>query len=327
MRRRKILGAAAWIAGAPSAASAQQPDGLRHIGVLLGLAEDDAHIQARLVALRQGLQKRGWVEGRNIRIEYRFAPGGAQVQARARELVATRPDVILAHTINVAAALQQETRAIPIVFVSVGDPIGAGFIASLARPGGNLTGLMTFEASVAGKWIAMLKEVAPSMRRAAFVANPTIASYGYYLRATEAAAASLGIELLPYPVQIVDQIVPAIERFAQTLDGGLIVPPDVFTVANSDLIIALAERHRLPAIYAFSNLTQAGGLMSYGTDRIEEMRQASAYVDRILRGDKPSDLPVQAPTKFEIVINLRTAKSIGVTIPPVLLLAADELIE
>ena len=328
MRRREFLSvlggaAATW----PLAAHAQQPDQMRRIGVLVGLPENDGHIQARLAALRQGLERRGWSEGRNIRIDTRYAPAGAQAQVLAKELVALQPDVILAHTVTVAAALQRETRTIPIVFVSVGDPIGSGFIASLARPGGNLTGLMTFEPGVAGKWFSMLKEVAPQIKRAAFVANPNITTYDYYLRATQGPAASLAIELVPSPVKAADEIKDVIENFARVPNSGLIMAPDVFTVAHADLIIALAARHRLPTVYAFGYLVSKGGLMSYGTDRIEEMRQAASYVDRILRGDKPADLPVQLPTRFETVINLRTAKELGVTVPPGLLLAADEVIE
>jgi putative ABC transport system substrate-binding protein len=285
-------------------------------------------MKARLAALRQGLEKRGWSEDRNIRIDYRYAPAGAHAQALAKELIALQPELILAHTVTVAAALQRESSTIPIVFVSLADPIGSGFIASLARPGGNMTGLTTFEASIAGKWVSMLKEVTPGIKRAAFVANPEIKTYDFYLRAVQAPAAALAIELVPRPVKNATEITNVIEDFARVPGGGLIVPPDLFTVAHSDLIIALAARHRLPAVYAFGYLVaDGGGLMSYGTDRVDEMRQAASYIDRILRGDKPADLPVQAPTKFETVVNLKTAKALGVVIPAGLLLAADEVIE
>ena len=331
MKRREFLalvgGAAAAPLALPRAAHAQQADRMRRVGVLVGLAEDDANMKARLIGLRQGLERRGWSEGCNIRIDYRYAPAGAHAQALAKELVASQPEVILAHTVTIAAALQKESRTIPIVFVSLSDPIGSGFIASLARPGGNLTGLTTFEASIAGKWCSMLKEVAPRIKRAAFVANPNIASYNFYLRATETSAASLGIELVPSPVKTTDEIKAVIAAFARGPDSGLIVPPDVFTAANGELIIALAAQHRLPAVYAFGYLVSAGGLMSYGTDRVDEMRQAASYIDRILRGDKPADLPVQTPTRFETVVNLKTAKALGLTVPPGLLLAADEVIE
>jgi len=328
MKRREFItllggAAVAW----PLAARAQQVDRMRRIGVIVGLPEDDANMVARLTALRQGLAKRGWSEDRNIRIDYRYAPAGAHAQALARELIALQPEVILAHTVTVAAALQKETSTTPIVFVSLSDPIGSGFIASLARPGGNMTGLTTFEASVAGKWVSMLKEVIPGIKRAAFVANPEIKTYDFYLRAVQAPAAALAIEVVPCPVKSAAEITSVIEDVARVSDTGLIVPPDVFTVAHSDLIIALAARHRLPAVYWVGYLVAKGGLMSYGTDRVDEMRQAASYIDRILRGDKPADLPVQAPTKFETVVNLKTAKALGVTMPPGLLLAADEVIE
>jgi putative ABC transport system substrate-binding protein len=327
MKRREFItllgGAAAW----PIAVRAQQPERMRSIGVLVGLAEDDANMIARLTALRQGLTRRGWSEGRNIRIDYRYAPADARVQALANELVALQPDVILVHTVTVAAALQKESRTIPIVFVSLSDPIGSGFIDSLARPGGNLTGLTTFEPSIAGKWLSMLKEVAPGIKRAAFVANPEIKSYDFYLQAAQAPAAALAIELVPRPVKNVTEITNVIEDFARVPDSGLIVLPDILTATHGELIIALAARHRLPAVYAFGYLVSAGGLMSYGTDRVDEMRQAASYIDRILRGDKPADLPVQTPTRFETVVNLKTAKALGVMVPPALLLAADEVIE
>jgi putative tryptophan/tyrosine transport system substrate-binding protein len=329
MRRREfiaLLGAGAVCPLAAGAAPARS-DGARRIGVLVGLAEDDANMVARLAALRQGLARRGWSEDRNIRIDCRYAPGGANAQELAKQLVATEPDVILAHTVNMASALQRESRTIPIVFVSLADPIGAGFIASLSRPGGNMTGLTTFEASIAGKWLSMLKEVAPRMSRVAFVANPDIETYEFYLRAVQGPAMALTVELVPLPVRNVTDINDAIAGFAGGEDCGLIVPPDVYTVSNAELIIRLAAQHRLPAIYAFGYLVSAGGLMSYGTDRVEEMRQAASYVDRILRGDKPADLPVQAPTRFETAVNLKTAKLLGLAVPPGLLLAADEVIE
>jgi putative ABC transport system substrate-binding protein len=327
MRRREFMGLVGGAAAWPVAVRAQQQDAVRRIGVLVGLAENDADMIARLAALRLGLAKRGWSEGRNIRIDYRYAPAGANAQTLAKELVASQPDLILAHTVTIAAALQKESRTIPIVFVSLADPIGSGFISSLARPGGNMTGLTTFEPSIAGKWCSLLKEINPQIKRAAFMANPEIKTYEFYLRAAQTPAAALAIELVPRPIKNVTEITNAIEEFARLPDSGLIVPPDVFTVSHGDLIIALAAQHRLPAVYAFGNLVSAGGLMSYGTDRVDEMRQAASYIDRILRGDKPSELPVQAPTKFETVVNLNTAKALGVTVPPGLLLAADEVIE
>ena len=326
--RRELLvalgGAAAW----PFAARAQQPDGMRRIGVLMGLAEDDQATRARLAAFRQGLEKRGWSEGRNVRIDYRFAPASAQVQVLAKELVALQPDVILANSTPGTAALQRESRTIPIVFAIVADPIGSGFVASLPRPGGNITGVMLYEASVIGKWLAMLKEIAPNLARAAFVANPKTATfYDYYLQAAEAAAPSVGIEPVPTLVENATDIERAIGSFASTPNGGLALIPDVSATVHRDLVIALAARHRLPAVYYSRMFAAAGGLMSYGNDLVDMFRQAASYVDRILRGDKPADLPVQAATKFETIINLKTARALGLTVPPGLLVAADEVIE
>jgi putative tryptophan/tyrosine transport system substrate-binding protein len=328
MRRREFIGLVGGAVAWPAAMQAQQPDATRRLGLLVGLAENDADMVARLAGLRQGLAKRGWSEDRNLRIDYRYAPAGTNAKALAKELVASQPDVILGHTVTIVAALQSETRTIPIVFVSVADPIGSGFISSLARPGGNLTGLLTFEPGIAGKWCSMLKEVNPRIKRAAFIANPEIKTYEFYLRAAQTPAATLGLELVPRPVKNAGEIKNVFEEFGRSPDNsGMIVPPDVFTVSHGDLIIALAARYRLPAVYAFGTLVSAGGLMSYGTDRVDEMRQAASYIDRILRGDKPSDLPVQAPTKFETIVNLKTANALGISVPPALLLAADEVIE
>jgi putative ABC transport system substrate-binding protein len=329
LRRREFItllggAAVAW----PVVARAQQPGGMRRIGVLMGLAEDDPEAKARLAAFRQGLEKRGWSEGRNLRIDIRFGPAGAQLQVLAKELVALQPDVILAHSTPVTAALQRESRTIPIVFAAVADPIGSGFIASLPQPGGNITGVSQYEASVTGKWLAMLKEIAPSLVRAAFVANPKTATYyGYFLRAAEAAAPSLGIEPVPILVENATDIERAIESFASAPNGGLVLIPDISTLVRRDLIIAVAARHRIPAVYYSRTLVAAGGLMSYGNDLTDLFRQATSYVDRILRGDKPADLPVQAATKFETALNLKTAKALGLTVPPGLLVAADEVIE
>jgi ABC-type uncharacterized transport system substrate-binding protein len=331
MRRREFI---TFVAGAaialPRAAGAQQSDQRRHIGVMTGFPEDDPENQARLAGFRHGLEKRGWLEGRNLHIDYRFAPAASpdQVQLSAKELVALRPDVLFANTTPIVAALQRETRAIPIVFAAVADPIGSGFIASLPQPGGNITGVMLYEPSVTGKWLSMLKEIAPQLVRAAFLVNPTSASfYNYYLRAAEPLSRSLGIDLVPTLVANTAEIERAIEAFASAPNGGLVVPPDATTVTHRDLIVALAARHRLPAVYSVRPFVTAGGLMSYGVDFADIFRQAASYVDRILRGDKPADLPVQAATKFETVVNLKTAKALGLTVPPGLLVAADEVIE
>ena len=328
MRRREFItlfggAAVAW----PLTVRAQQTDRMRHIGVLMGLAENDPDSKARLTGFRQGLERLGWSEGRNVRIDYRFAPANVgQAQVPARELVALQPDVILGQGTPVVAALQRESQAIPIVFVNVSDPIGSGLVASLARPGGNLTGLLQYEASIAGKWLAMLKEIAPRLARAALVMNP-IGSYDYFRQSAEALAPSLKIELVLSPVGTAADIERTIESFARVPNGGLLLPPDNMTSTHRDLIISLAAKHRLPAVYSLRVFVAAGGLMSYGTDQVEMLRQAAYYVDRILRGAKPADLPVQAPTKYETVVNLKTAKALGLTVPPALLTSADEVIE
>jgi putative ABC transport system substrate-binding protein len=329
MRRREFIAlfagtAAAW----PLIARAQQPE-VRRIGVLVGQAEDDPDTKARLAGFRQGLERLGWSEGRNVRIDTRFAPAGAQAPVLAKELVALQPDVILAQATPIVAALQRETRTIPMVFVAIADPVGSGFVTSLARPGGNLTGLLLFDASVTGKWLAMLRDIAPGLSRAALVINPkTAAYYEFYLRAAQAAAASLAIELVLAPIEnAAADIERTIEAFARAPNGGLLLPPDTNTNVHRDLIIALAARHRLPAVYSDRLFVAAGGLMCYSTDRADQFRTAASYVDRILRGAKPADLPVQVPTKYETVINLKTAKALGLTLPPGLLVAADEVIE
>ncbi len=327
-RREFIAGLGGAAVAWPLPLSAQQPGRMRRIGVLMGYAENDPETKARLAGFRQGLEKLGWLEGRNIRTEYRFAAGQFdQHQPLAKEMVALQPEVILAQTTPIATALQRESRAIPIVFVNVSDPIGAGLIASLARPGGNLTGMQLYEEGIAGKWLAMLKEIAPRLARAAFLANPKSGPYTYFLRFAQAAAPSLAIELVPTPVASAADIERAIESFARVPNGGIFVPPDTTIVAHRDLVIALAARHRLPAVYPFRHFVAAGGLMSYGTDQDDMFRQAASYVDRILRGAKPADLPVQAPTRYATTLNLKTAKALGLEVPPVLLVRADEVIE
>jgi putative ABC transport system substrate-binding protein len=330
MKRRQfitLLGGA--VVARPLAAHAQQGDRVRRIGVLAGLDENDPVIQARLAAFRQGLGTLGWSESSKLHIDYRYAPAASADRARvhAKELVALQPDVILGQTPPLVAALQRETRSIPIVFVSVSDPIGLGFIASLAQPGGNLTGLLVYEESITGKWLAMLKEIAPRLARVALVANPKTVTFDYFHRAAEAVAPSLMIELVPSPIEIAADIERAIESFARVPNGGLLLPPDSTTVVHRDLIIALAGRHRLPAVYALRTFVVAGGLMSYGTNYVEMFRQAASYVDRILRGANPANLPVQAPTKYETVVNLKTAKALGLNVPAGVLVAADEVIE
>jgi putative ABC transport system substrate-binding protein len=329
MKRRAFItllgGAAAW----PLAARAQEPDRTRRrIGVLANGPEEDLELRSRLAAFRQGLEQLGWSEGRNMQIDYRFsAPDPEQFAQMAKALIASKPDVIFAQTTPAALALQRETRTVPIVFVSVSDPIGSGIVASLARPGGNITGFLLYEDGIIGKWMGMLKEIAPRLERAAIVANPNSTPYDYFLRSAKAVSPSLGIEVVPTPFDNVGEIERVIERFARVPNGGLILPPDTTITNNRDLVVALAARLRLPAVYALRVFVTAGGLMSYSTDIIEQNRQASSYVDRILRGANPADLPVQAPTRYETTLNLKTAKALGLDVPPTLLVRADEVIE
>jgi putative tryptophan/tyrosine transport system substrate-binding protein len=329
MKRRDfitLLGGAAL--ARPVTARGQQTERMRRIGVLGGFAENDPEMKARLAGFQQGLERLGWIEGRNVRIDYRFAPAGAgQAEALAKELVSLQPDVIFAHSTPVVAAMKRESRIIPIVFVSVSDPIGSGFVASLARPNGNLTGLLLYEDGITGKWLTMLKEIAPRLERAAIVANPKTTNYDYFLRSAKAVAPSLAIEVVPSPIENAADMERVIESFARVANGGLVIVPDNTAITHRDLIIALAARHRLPTVYYNRSFVAAAGLMSYGTDLVDTFRQASSYVDSILRGAKPADLPVQAPTKYETILNLKTAKALGLTVPPGLLVAADEVIE
>jgi putative ABC transport system substrate-binding protein len=329
IRRREFItligGAVAW----PRASRAQQGERMRRIGVLMPYAAGDPETKSRLTAFRQALERLGWTEDRNVRIDYRFAAASSdRYLPLARELMALQPDVIVAVTTPVATTLQRETQAIPIVFTSVSDPIGMGFVASLARPGGNFTGVLLYEDGIMGKWLAMLKEIAPRLTRAALIGNPKTTPFDYFQRAAEAAAPSLAIELVPTTVENEEaDIERAIESFAAVPKGGLVVLPDTTTLARRDLVIALAARNRLPAVYPFRVFVEAGGLMAYGTHVIDGYRLSATYVDRILRGAKPADLPVQAPTKYETVLNLKTAKSLGIEVPPSLLVRADEVIE
>jgi putative ABC transport system substrate-binding protein len=329
MRRREFItllgGTLAW----PLAARAQQAERMRRIGAFTGLAADDSVTKARLAAFRQELERLGWSEGRNVHIDYRFGGGRSdQYLSLAREMVGLRPEVILAQSTQFITSLQRETRAIPIVFTEVSDPVGAGFIASLARPGGNLTGVLLYEAGIVRKWLAMLREIAPPLTRVALIGNPKTTAFEYFQRAAEAAAASLAIELVPTPVgNAAADRERAITSLGQVPNGGLIVLPDPTTGAHRDLIIALADRHRLPAVYPFRLFIAAGGLMAYVTDQNDNARLAASYVDRILRGANPAELPVQAPTKYQTILNLKTARALGLEVPPSLLVRADEVIE
>jgi putative ABC transport system substrate-binding protein len=329
VRRRKffaLLGgaAAAW----PLAARAQQTERVRRIGVLMNLAADDTEAQARLAAFLQGLQELGWTVGRNVQIDYRWgAADPDRIRKSAPELVALAPDVIMATSSPATAALLQTTRTVPIVFVQVADPVGAGLVASLAQPGGNATGFSVFEYGISVKWLELLKEVAPRVTRAAILRDPTIAAGIGQMGAMQGVAPGFGVELHPLGVRDAGEIERVIAAFARSANGGLIVTASPLTVVHRELIISLAVRHRLPAVYPLRFFVTDGGLVSYGPDSIDPYRRAAGYVDRILKGEKPADLPVQAPTKYELVINLKTAKTLGLEVPPTLLARADEVIE
>jgi putative tryptophan/tyrosine transport system substrate-binding protein len=327
MRRREFIAllggaAVAW----PLAARAQQASS-RKIGVLMPMAESDPEAQPRVAAVRQEFEKLGWVDGRNIRIEFRWTGDPDHMRAYATELIGLSPDVLLATSNPGLAALRRETRTVPIVFVSVADPVGSGFIESLAQPGGNITGFTNFEPSIGGKWLQLLKEIEPGVARAAVLFHPEIAANISILHAVQAAAPSLGVTLTPAGVHDRAEIEQALTAFAGESNGALVVAPNPVTSSYRELIIGLANNRRLPAVAAWKHFTADGGLMSYGIDPIDQYRRAVAYVDRILRGEKPGNLPVQAPTKFELVINLRTAKALGLDVPLQLQQRADEVIE
>jgi putative ABC transport system substrate-binding protein len=330
MRRREFLAALGGSAAAvwPLAARAQQGERMRRIGVLTPVAADDAEGHARLTAFAQGLQELGWTVGRNIRIDYRWGDGKpASMRKLADELASLAPEVILANSSAAVSPLLQATRTVPIVFAAVADPVGAGYVESLARPGGNATGFLVFEYSMAGKWLELLKEIAPRVTRVAVLRDSAIAAGPGFFGAIQAPASALGVELRPVDVQDSGEIERSVAAFAQTPNGGLIVTGSPAATARRDLIVKLATRHRLPAIYSVRAYVAAGGLISYGTDFLDQFQRAAGYVDRILKGEKPSDLPVQAPTKFELVINLKTAKALGLDIPQTLVARADEVIE
>jgi putative ABC transport system substrate-binding protein len=328
MKRREFItllgGAVAW----PLTAHAQQSGRMRRIGVLMGVA-DDPEGQARLMALKQGLQELGWTDGRNIQMETRFAGADAgRVRTDVAELVALEPDVIVANTTPVIRALRQATSSIPIVFAAVNDPVDQGVVSSLARPGGNITGLALIEFTMVGKWLELLNEAAPVVARAALMFNPDMAPYYYvYLRSLETVPRSLAVEVAAAPVRGTAEIEGAIAELGRDRGSGLIVPPDPFTIVHHELIMRLAMHHRLPAVYAYRSYVAQGALMSYGPDPYDLFRRSASYVDRILKGEKPADLPVQQPTKFELAINLKTAKVLGLQFPDKLLALADEVIE
>jgi putative ABC transport system substrate-binding protein len=329
MRRRQFITLLGGAGTFPFIAHAQQADRMRRIGALMGIAENDVDAKVRAVALRQGLHELGWIEGRNVSIEYRWAAADQErMAAYAAELVAFAPDLILANTTPVLVALKKATSTIPIVFVNVVDPVGRGFVANLARPGGNITGFLIFEFSMAGKWLQTLKQVAPRVKRVAIIFNPQTAPFSEsFVRVAEAAAPAFAAEIVSAGVRDNTELETAMVSFADKPDGGLIVLPDIFNTRNRDAIVALAARHRLPAVYPFRYFAASGGLVSDGIDPTDVIRRAAGYVDRILKGEKPADLPVQAPTKYELVINLKTAKALGLDIPATVLARAEEVIE
>ena len=328
MRRREFLGAigasaAAW----PLAARAQQRERVRRIGVLMTTAAGDPEGQARVAALLQGLQPLGWTVGGNMRIDIRFAVDADHVRREAADLATLAPDVIVTNSSAGIGAALQATRTVPIVFAVVADPVGAGFVNSLARPGGNATGFTNFEYGVGGKWLALLKELAPDLKRVAVIRDPTMAVGLGQFGAIQGAAPALGVEVTPLNLSDAGETERAVAAFARTANAGLMVIGGPLTLAHRDQIAALAVRHRLPAIYPQRLFVAAGGLISYGPDFLDQFRRAAGYVDRILKGEKPADLPVQAPTKYELVLNLKTAKALGLEIPATVLVRADEVIE
>jgi putative tryptophan/tyrosine transport system substrate-binding protein len=328
-RRRAFIaalgGAAAW----PLVARAQQQDRMRLIGVLMGYAESDSAVQSLVSAFRGALAKLGWTEGSNLRIELRWGAGDAdRISTFAKELVELQPDAILGQTTPVIDALARKTRTIPIVFVTVSDPIGGGFAASFARPDGNITGFTFVESAMGGKWVELLKEIAPRTVRVALLFNPATAPpLKFYMPSIQAAESSLAVQASAAPVHAKDEIEGVIAAQARNPGGSLIVMPDAFNATNRDLIITLAARYGVPAIYNAPYYAESGGLIAYGTDLAEEFRRAAGYIDRILKGAKPPDLPIQLPTRFELVINLKTAKPLGLTVPQSIMLSADKIIE
>ncbi len=330
MKRREFItllggAAAAW----PLAVRAQEPERIRRVGVLMAYAEDNPEGKPRIAAFAQALQDLGWTDGRNIRIEYRWSAGDPERTRRyAAELVELAPDVILAGNTSTVGPLQQATRTVPIVFAGVVDPVGAGFVDSLSQPGGNTTGFTQFEYSMSGKWLELLKEIAPSVTRAAVlrVREVSVSETGEFA-AIQAVAPSRGVEISPLGLGDATEIERSIAAFARFPNGGLIVSTGALAVRHRQLITTLAIRHRLPAVYPYSFFVTIGGLISYGPNRVDPFRRAAAYVSRILKGEKPGDLPVQAPTKYELAVNLKTAKALGLTVPPSVLARADEVIE
>jgi putative ABC transport system substrate-binding protein len=333
MKRRDFItllgGAAATPILSPLTARAQQPNGMRRIGVLMAYAEGVAEAQRWVAAFREELQKLGWMEGRNVALDVRWATGNSErIERAAKELVASQPELVLSSSTPTTAALLQETRTIPIIFGVVADPIGSGFVASFPRPGGNVTGFTNFEPPMAGKWLELLKEIAPRVERVAILFNPATAPYfDYFVTPFKTAAASVAVEAIVAPVRDLPELEAAIAVQARAPHGGLVVMVDAFMAARGAMVTSLAARHRLPVIAPYRFYAESGGLLSYGNDPADNFRRAASYADRILKGAKPSELPVQAPVKFELVINLKTAKALGLDVPFLLQQRADEVIE
>ena len=330
MKRREFITALAGAAAAwPLAARAQQSERVRRIGVLMAYAESDREGQAWVAAFREGLQKVGWAVGGNIRIDYGWAGADAESRRRiAKELVAQHPDLIVTQNTPTTKAVVQQTRTIPIIFANVADPVGTGFVASFSQPGGNVTGFSNFEGSLGGKWLELLKETAPRVDHVAFLFNPATAPFAeYFLNPFKAAGRSFGVEAISAPVRDVSELESVVAALAREPNGGLIVMPETFLNIHRREVLSLAAGHRVPAVYPYRFFAELGGLLSYGSDPINNFRRAATYVDRVLRGELPADLPVQAPTKYELVINLKTAKALGLTVPDKLLATADEVIE
>jgi putative ABC transport system substrate-binding protein len=329
MRRRDFIQGIAVSAAWLPVARAQQPEKMRRIGVLMAYAESEAEGQADVEAFRQELPKLGWTDGRDLRIDYRWAALNAEAMERfAKELLALQPDLILSQSTPTTLTLLHQTHTVPIIFAAVADPVGSGFVASLSRPGGNVTGFTAMEGSVAGKWLELLKEIAPRVARVVFLFNPATATYAeYYLTPFKAAAASFGVEAIAAPAHDMAEFESVVAAQAHTPNTGLILMPDAFTIDHSEEITLLAARYRLPAVYPFRFIAELGGLLSYGNNRLDNFRSAATYADRILKGAKPSELPVQAPVKFELVINLKTAKALGLDVSMQLKQRADEVVE
>jgi putative ABC transport system substrate-binding protein len=326
IRRREFIvavgGAAAW----PLGARAQQA---RKIGVLSGLPENDPEGRARIAAFQEGLQRLGWREGRNVRIDVRWGTSELETMHQlAKELVALRPDLIVTQNTPGTVAMLQQTRAIPIIFVNVVDPVGSGLVANFLQPGGNVTGFISLESTISGKWLELLKEIAPSLARVAFLFNPATASYAeFYLKPFNAAAPSFAVEAIAAPVRDLTALETVLASLADNPNGGLVIMPDSFLIAHRAAVTSLAARYRLPAVYPFRSFTDVGGLLSYGSDQLDNYQRAALYADRILKGEKPSELPVQVPAKFEMTINLKTARTLNLEMPPKLVALADEVIE